>query len=99
MILGAVALGLGTVAGVMADILQVRLPYPGMFGVAVGIVVIALQFARADRRRDEQLSASHRRFRAIFDQTFQFIGLWPLTAPCWRSTRPRCASRACGPKM
>jgi two-component system cell cycle sensor histidine kinase/response regulator CckA len=75
LILGAVALGMSSVAGAMADILQARLPYPGMFGVAVGIVVIALQFARADRRRDEQLSASHRRFRAIFDQTFQFIGL------------------------
>src|SRR4030095_15808882 len=36
---------------------------------------IALQFARSNRHRDEQLVAADRRFRAIFDQTFEFIGL------------------------
>jgi two-component system cell cycle sensor histidine kinase/response regulator CckA len=75
LIFGAVAFGMSSVAGVMTDILQARLPYPGTFAVAVGIVAIAMQFARADRQRDEQLSAADRRFRAIFDQTFQFIGL------------------------
>ena len=36
---------------------------------------IAWQVARANQHQAEQLVATERRFRAIFDQTFQFIGL------------------------
>jgi PAS domain S-box-containing protein len=63
------------VSSALIDLLRIKLPYVGMFGVAVGVVVIALQFARTNQQRDEQLVAATRRFRAIFDQTFQFIGL------------------------
>ena len=37
--------------------------------------MIALLIAREHRRTREQLAASEQRFRGIFDQTFQFIGL------------------------
>jgi PAS domain S-box-containing protein len=72
---GAIGLGLAVVSAGLIDLLRNRWPYPGMLGIAFAIVVIALQFARANRKRDEQLAAADRRFRAIFDQTFQFIGL------------------------
>jgi two-component system, cell cycle sensor histidine kinase and response regulator CckA len=75
LILASMGLGVAVGSSLLIDLLRVRLPYPGMFGVAAAIVVIALQFARANRVRDEQLATADRRFRAIFDQTFQFIGL------------------------
>ena len=75
LLVAAFGLGAAVVSGVLIDLLRVRLPYPGMFGVGAGVIVIALQFARANRQRDEELAAADRRFRAIFDQTFQFIGL------------------------
>ena len=75
LILAALGLGVAVGSAVLIDLLRVKLPYPGMFGVATAIIVIALQFARANRLRDEQLATADRRFRAIFDQTFQFIGL------------------------
>jgi len=75
LIVAALGLGTAVVSGVLIDLLRMKLPYPGMFGVAASVIVIAMQFARANRQRDEQLVAADRRFRAIFDQTFQFIGL------------------------
>ncbi len=75
LILAALGLGVAVGSAVLIDLLRVKLPYLGMFGVATAIIVIALQFARANRLRDEQLATADRRFRAIFDQTFQFIGL------------------------
>jgi PAS domain S-box-containing protein len=75
LLVGALGLGVAVVSAALIDLLRIRWPYPGMFAVAFAIVVIALQFARANRQRDEQLVTADRRFRAIFDQTFQFIGL------------------------
>ncbi len=66
---------LAAMFAVLIDLVQVKWPYPGLLGLAAAMAVIALQFARASRQRDEQLIAADRRFRAIFDQTFQFIGL------------------------
>ena len=66
---------LAAVFAVLIDLVQVKWPYPGLLGLAAAMGVIALQFARVSRQRDEQLIAVDRRFRAIFDQTFQFIGL------------------------
>ena len=75
LLVAALGLGMAVVSGALIDILRVKLPYPGMLGVATSVVVIALQYARSSRQRDEQLVVADRRFRAIFDQTFQFIGL------------------------
>jgi PAS domain S-box-containing protein len=75
LLVGAIGLGVAVVSAALIDLLRIRWPYPGMFAIAFAIVVIALQFARANRQRDEQLVTADRRFRAIFDQTFQFIGL------------------------
>jgi PAS domain S-box-containing protein len=75
LVVGAIGLGMAVMSAGLIDLLRARWPYPGMVAVALAIVVIALQFARAIRQRDEQLAAADRRFRAIFDQTFQFIGL------------------------
>jgi PAS domain S-box-containing protein len=75
LVLGSIGTATATISGALIDLLGVKLPYLGMFGTAAGIIVIALQFARANRRRDEQLAAADRRFRAIFNQTFQYIGL------------------------
>jgi PAS domain S-box-containing protein len=62
------------VSGVMTDMLGVRLPFFGSVGVVATTVVIALQMVD-NRRRHARLITAERRFRAIFDQTFQFIGL------------------------
>ena len=62
------------VSGVMTDMLRVRLPFFGSVGVVATTVVIALQMVD-NRRRHARLITAERRFRAIFDQTFQFIGL------------------------
>ncbi len=72
---GALGLGMAVVSAVLIDLLRIQWPYAGMLAIALAIVVIALQFARGNRQRDEDLVAADRRFRAIFDQTFQFIGL------------------------
>ena len=42
---------------------------------AIWVLPIAWQVARANQQQAEQLVATERRYRAIFDQTFQFIGL------------------------
>ena len=62
------------VSAVMTDMLRVRLPFFGSVGVVATTVVIALQMVD-NRRRNARLITAERRFRAIFDQTFQFIGL------------------------
>jgi len=62
------------VSAVMTDLLRVRLPFFGSVGVVATTVVIALQMVD-NRRRHARLVTAERRFRAIFDQTFQFIGL------------------------
>jgi two-component system cell cycle sensor histidine kinase/response regulator CckA len=75
LVAGAIGLGMAAVSAGLIDLLGIKWPYPGMPAIAFAIVAIALQFARANRQRDEQLVAADRRFHAIFDQTFQFIGL------------------------
>ena len=72
---GALGLAMAVVSAGLIDLLRMRWPYPGMLSIALAIIVIEMQFARANRQRDEQLVAADRRFRAIFDQTFQLIGL------------------------
>jgi PAS domain-containing protein len=61
--------------GLTVDLTGSSLPYLGPIVAALWILPIAWQVARANRRRAEQLVTTERRFRAIFDQTFQFIGL------------------------
>ena len=50
-------------------------PFIGVVPHVLWVSVIALLIAREHRRIREQLAASEHRFRGIFDQTFQFIGL------------------------
>jgi two-component system, cell cycle sensor histidine kinase and response regulator CckA len=57
------------------DTRQVSLPYLGAIVSALWILPIAWQVARQNQQQAEQLVATERRYRAIFDQTFQFIGL------------------------
>ena len=57
------------------DTRQLSLPYLGPLVTVLWVLPIAWQVARANQRQAEQLVATERRFRAIFDQTFQFIGL------------------------
>jgi PAS domain S-box-containing protein len=75
LIVAALGFALTIMSAALIDLFQVKLPNLGMYGVAISIIVIAAQFARTNRHRGEDLAAAHRRFRAIFDQTFQFIGL------------------------
>jgi signal transduction histidine kinase len=56
LLLGALALGTAAVSGMLVDIFRVRLPYLGMFGVAPGMVAVALQLAR-DRVMAEEAKA------------------------------------------
>ncbi len=50
-------------------------PFIGVVPHVLWVSVIAILIAREHRRTREQLAASEQRFRGIFDQTFQFIGL------------------------
>ena len=50
-------------------------PFIGVVPHVFWVSVIAILIAREHRRTQDQLAASERRFRGIFDQTFQFIGL------------------------
>lgn len=49
--------------------------YGGVIAHVPWVCVIALLIAREHRKTRDQLAASEQRFRGIFDQTFQFIGL------------------------
>jgi PAS domain S-box-containing protein len=61
--------------GVAIDIWRVALPYLGPIVTAIWVLPIAWQVARDNQQQAQQLVATERRYRAIFDQTFQFIGL------------------------
>ena len=61
-------------SGLVTDVFHVQLPFFGSVGVVATTVVIALQMVD-HRRRHARMMTAERRFRAIFDQTFQFIGL------------------------
>jgi len=74
LILAAVASLVPLLSGVVTDVLRVQLPFFGSVGVVATTVVIALQMVD-NRRRHARLMTAERQFRAIFDQTFQFIGL------------------------
>jgi PAS domain S-box-containing protein len=60
---------------VLIDIGRLSLPYVGPIVTAISILPMAWQVARFNEYQAEQLVATERRFRAIFDQTFQFTGL------------------------
>src|SRR5688572_19623531 len=49
--------------------------YMGVIPYAACVALMAVQIARDYRLRGDRLVAAERRFRAIFDQTFQFTGL------------------------
>jgi len=66
---GSVLVGLGI------DTQRLPLPYLGPIMTAIWVLPIAWQVARANQRQAERLVATERRYRAIFDQTFQFTGL------------------------
>lgn len=59
----------------LIDFLHIQWPYVGVLPYAVWVALFALLMSREYRRRGAQLAASDRRFRAIFDHTFQFIGM------------------------
>jgi PAS domain S-box-containing protein len=60
---------------ILADIFRADLPYVGGLPQVFTVTLIALLQSRDYQQRGERLATGERRFRAIFDQTFQFIGL------------------------
>ncbi|MGC3969726.1 MAG: PAS domain-containing protein [Pirellulales bacterium] len=50
-------------------------PMLGAFPHVLWVCVVATLMARGNRQTHERLTASEQRFRGIFEQTFQFIGL------------------------
>jgi PAS domain S-box-containing protein len=80
--LGAVLVGLANVVvmvggtvGLAIDVFRVPLPYTGAPSSAVWLILFSILVSREYARRGELVAAGDRRFRAIFDHTFQFIGL------------------------
>jgi PAS domain S-box-containing protein len=73
--LTALGYGVSIVVGALIDFEGMRLPYVGPIVSTIWVLPIAWQVARANRQRDLALASTERRFRAIFDQTFQFVGL------------------------
>ena len=67
--------GMSIAVAALIDFEGMRLPYVGPIVSTIWVLPIAWQVARANRQRDLALDATERRFRAIFDQTFQFVGL------------------------
>ena len=61
--------------GFATDTGRLSLPYLGPIMTALWVLPTAWQAARANQQQAERLVATERRFRAIFDQTFQFTGL------------------------
>jgi PAS domain S-box-containing protein len=77
-VLVALATGAGIVIGVWAlriDLSGSRQPYPGAIHYPLWVLLFAVQIARVYRLRGDRLAVAQQRFHAIFDQTFQFIGL------------------------
>lgn len=77
-ILVAVINGTSLVSSLIAiqiDLYQVKMPYGGDISYAVGVLLIALLVSRSHRQAVDQLADRERTFQAIFDQTFEFIGL------------------------
>ena len=75
MILTSLAYLVSVIIGFAIDTRRLALPYLGAIVSAVWVLPIAWQVARANQQQAEKLVATERRYRAIFDQTFQFIGL------------------------
>jgi PAS domain S-box-containing protein len=73
--LTGIGYGVSIVVGALIDFEGVRLPYVGPVVSTIWVLPIAWQVARGNRQRDLTLAATERRFRAIFNQTFQFVGL------------------------
>jgi len=69
------ALLVTAVTGATTDIFRENLPYFGVYAHAAWVVLIALALSREYHRRGDELAASDRRFRAIFDQSFPYLGL------------------------
>ena len=65
----------GSSTGLLVDLQLVQWPYLNQVPIAVWLILVAVLLSRDHARRSDLLQASERRFRAIFDQTFQFIGL------------------------
>jgi two-component system cell cycle sensor histidine kinase/response regulator CckA len=65
----------GSIVGLLIDTQVIQLPYLGQVSAAAWVILVALLLSRDHVRRGDLLQSSERRFRAIFDQTFQFIGL------------------------
>ncbi len=63
------------------------LPYLGPILTSIWVLPIAWQLARTNQRQAEQLVATERRFRAIFDQTFQFMGLLDVNGTLLEANR------------
>src|SRR5687768_6111828 len=61
--------------GSRLDLAGDRGVYVGALPFASCVALMAVQLAREHRRRADLLTDAERRFRAIFDQTFQFTGL------------------------
>jgi PAS domain S-box-containing protein len=74
MLAGAGGLAAGLV-GLLADSLRVRVPYLGDLPYVLWVSLIGWVFVREYSATRDGLRASQERFRGIFDQTFQFIGL------------------------
>ena len=79
---GGILMGLATlgmlsahVFGALSDVLRLEVSYLGAAPIVTWVVLIALLLSREYANRGNAVLASEQRFRGIFDQTFQFIGL------------------------
>jgi two-component system, cell cycle sensor histidine kinase and response regulator CckA len=71
----------------LIDLGRLMMPYFGNIPWSFYVALISLQISREYRTRGEKLAASERRFRAIFDQTFEFIGLMSVDGTLLQANR------------
>jgi PAS domain S-box-containing protein len=77
----------GMLWGVLVDTTGRQGPYLGALPYAVWVLLLSIEIARDYRLRAVRLAAAERRFHAIFDQTFQFIGLLSLDGTLLEANR------------
>jgi two-component system cell cycle sensor histidine kinase/response regulator CckA len=77
----------GLVLGLLVDLSVIRAPYTGQISSTMWVVLLAVLLSREYVNRGRQVQAGQQRFRAILDQTFQFIGLMSVDGRLLQANR------------
>ncbi len=77
----------GVVLGLLVDLTVFRAPYIGQVPGTIWVVLLAVLLSREYAHRGRQVQAGEQRFRAVLDQTFQFIGVMSVDGRLLQANR------------